>query len=88
MDKIHEVEYFRVEGDYFIFRLDSKDFRIPIKGLSKRLDNASDEERSSFRISPSGYGIHWYLIDEDLSFNGLIRSLEAGADFVTDRQTD
>ncbi|MFI5222153.1 MAG: DUF2442 domain-containing protein, partial [Bacteroidia bacterium] len=30
-------------------------------------------ERGNFEISPSGYGIHWSLIDEDLSINGLIK---------------
>jgi len=26
-----------------------------------------------YRISPSGYGIHWYAIDEDLTTKGLIQ---------------
>ncbi len=30
-------------------------------------------ERAMYRISPSGYGIHWPLIDEDLSINGILR---------------
>ena len=30
----------------------------------------------AFKVSPSGYGIHWPLIDEDLSFNGLIKIAE------------
>ena len=34
--------------------------------------NTSDEERNTYEISPSGYGIHWSLIDEDLSIDGLL----------------
>ena len=29
------------------------------------------EEKNQFEIAPSGYGIHWPLIDEDLSIDGL-----------------
>jgi hypothetical protein len=28
--------------------------------------------RENFEISPSGYGIHWPDVDEDLSIDGLI----------------
>ena len=30
-------------------------------------------EEVEFEISPSGYGIHWPLIDEHLSVEGLLR---------------
>jgi hypothetical protein len=40
--------------------------------ISKRLAEASIEEREKYEISPAGYGIHWPLIDEDLSVDGLI----------------
>jgi hypothetical protein len=43
-----------------------------LERISKRLFNASQLEREKFEISPSGYGIHWPLIDEDLSVDGLI----------------
>jgi hypothetical protein len=36
------------------------------------LANASETERKKYEISPSGYGIHWPLIDEDLSIDGLL----------------
>ena len=34
---------------------------------------ATPEERTHFEITPSGYGIHWPEIDEDLSGSGLLR---------------
>jgi hypothetical protein len=34
--------------------------------------HASEIERTTFEISPSGYGIHWPLIDEDISIDGLL----------------
>jgi len=40
--------------------------------ISSRLLKASQTERLRFEVSPSGYGIHWPLIDEDLSIDGLL----------------
>ena len=43
-----------------------------LKDISLKLLNATKEERNQFEISPANYGIHWPLIDEDLSIKGLI----------------
>jgi hypothetical protein len=37
-----------------------------------RLMRATAEERASVRISPSGRGLHWEAIDEDISVEGLL----------------
>jgi hypothetical protein len=47
--------------------------RIPWEKCSKRLASATQQERLHAELSPGGYGIHWPLIDEDLSVNGLLR---------------
>jgi hypothetical protein len=41
--------------------------------VSKKLELATDIQRNLFTISPSGYGIHWPLLDEDLSVDFLIK---------------
>jgi hypothetical protein len=33
---------------------------------------AAPEERRRAELSPGGYGIHWPLLDEDLSIGGLV----------------
>ncbi len=33
---------------------------------------ANEQQKSHFEISPSGYGIHWPDIDEDLAIDSLI----------------
>jgi len=43
-----------------------------LKEISSRLLHASSEQRAKYEVSPSGYGIHWPLIDEDLSIDGLL----------------
>ena len=38
---------------------------------SEKLAQASAQDRWIFRLSPSGYGIHWHLLDEDLAVGPL-----------------
>jgi len=46
---------------------------IPWEKCSERLAHASQAERDRAELSPSGYGIHWPLIDEDLAVGPLVR---------------
>lgn len=46
---------------------------------SERLARASQNERSRAELSPSGYGIHWPLLDEDLAVGPLVRAGEWSA---------
>ena len=45
---------------------------IPWDQCSERLADASLAERTRAELSPSGYGIHWPLIDEDLAVGPLV----------------
>jgi hypothetical protein len=40
---------------------------------TKRLANASDDELKEYRLVANGRGIHFPLIDEDISVEGIIR---------------
>ncbi len=59
--------------DLLILLTDEGEFQFEIKNISQALLKASEIERNTFSISPSGYGIHWPLIDEDLSLSGLMK---------------
>lgn len=37
-----------------------------------RLLRATPEQRAAVRISPSGRGLHWEALDEDISVDGLL----------------
>ena len=52
--------------------LESGFVSIPWEKCSERLARASQVERSRAELSPSGYGIHWPLIDEDLAVGPLL----------------
>jgi hypothetical protein len=45
---------------------------IPWEKCSERVARASLVERSRAELTPSGYGIHWPLIDEDLAVGPLL----------------
>ena len=42
-----------------------------------RLLNATTAQRTNWKISGGGYGIHWPDLDEDLSTEGLLRGAPA-----------
>ena len=69
----HKIETIRFNQDFIILNIDGNELTIPLDKLSSRLKFATEIERSMYKISPSGYGIHWPLIDEDLSIDGILR---------------
>jgi hypothetical protein len=62
------------DGGTLILRVDGKIYRVATAAVFERLAKAASAARQSFRVSPSGYGIHWPELDEDLSVDGLIRA--------------
>jgi len=74
--KVLNISSVQFEGEFMIIQSGTQTYKWKITEISKKLAMASDEERNNFQISPSGYGIHWPLIDEDLSMNGLLYNRE------------
>ncbi|MGB0454542.1 MAG: DUF2442 domain-containing protein [Bacteriovoracaceae bacterium] len=50
---------------------DGREVSVPISWFPK-LVNASNEDLHNFEISPSGYGVHWPSLDEDISVKTFI----------------
>lgn len=76
MEKAYNISNISFEDNYLILRVDDQVFRLKLEDISEKLARATERERAEFRITPSGYGIHWNLLDEDLSINGLLKSIE------------
>jgi hypothetical protein len=74
MKKYHNVTNLRFEKHYLLVRVDGKDYRIDLRQHSKRLASAEERTKMNFEVSPSGYGIHWPELDEDLSIDRMIKS--------------
>ncbi len=65
------IREIRFEGDMIIIQGEKKSIKTAISDISKKLMQANSIERNTYQISPSGLGVHWPLIDEDLSFPNL-----------------
>jgi hypothetical protein len=59
-------------GQDLVLHADGREYQVAVSTVSQRLLQASDQARRFYRVSPSGYGIHWPEVDEDLSVDGLI----------------
>jgi hypothetical protein len=72
MKPYHHVTGLHFEGNVMILTIDGQEKRFQVSDISPALRHASEQERNLFEIAPSGYGIHWPLLDEDLSIDGLL----------------
>ena len=77
MNKHHDLSDLKFEDEFLVIAIDGETKRFQLKKISPVLEKASDEERNNFEISPSGYGIHWPLLDEDISIDGLLGIVHA-----------
>lgn len=73
MKKLHEIAQVTFSDTRMFMMVDGKRYSWEIKAISDRLAHARDFERERYELSPSGYGIHWPLVDEDLSVDGLLK---------------
>jgi hypothetical protein len=77
MKKHHDIQNLKFDRDLFILTIDGDEKTFQLNEVSPVLAKASEKERNTFEISPSGYGIHWPLLDEDISFDGLLGILHS-----------
>lgn len=73
MNKFHDVQQIDFDDRDLILRVDGQEYRLPLSAVSSKLAGGSDAERRIYQISPSGYGVRWPVIDEDLSIDGLLK---------------
>ena len=72
MKQHHDVADVHFEGDVLHVTIDGRARMFNIHEISQVLLNTPEKDRQMFEISPSGYGIHWPLLDEDISIDGLL----------------
>jgi hypothetical protein len=62
------------DKDNMNLKIDGEIISVQLDKISPKLKVADDFQRQFFKISPSGYGIHWPLLDEDISIEVLIKT--------------
>jgi hypothetical protein len=75
-EQVKDVRF--TEDTLAVDLLDGRTIIVPLVWYPKLLD-ASADQRSNWRISGAGYGIHWPDLDEDLSTEGLLRGAPAAS---------
>ena len=79
MNNIYAIRHFTVTDDAINFTLGNAAICVPFERAgSKVLRFARAEQRQVFELDEDGLGVHWPLLDEDLSIAGLLRA--AGRD--------
>lgn len=76
MISTHNIQEITFEPNSIIIHIDGKEIKVSLDKVSQKLKTANNLERNLFKISPSGYGIHWPLIDEDLSVDAILKIWE------------
>ena len=69
----HRITAISFEHDSICLSIGGKTLVLPLEKVSKKLQAATETQRNFFEISPSGYGIHWPLLDEDLGVDALVK---------------
>ncbi|MBA3664642.1 MAG: DUF2442 domain-containing protein [Bacteroidetes bacterium] len=74
MVSTHTIQDISFDKDSISLKIDGKLIKIALDEISSKLKAANDFQRQFFKVSPSGYGIHWPLIDEDLSVEAMLKT--------------
>lgn len=77
MEKLHIIEDIKFENQIICLKIDGNEYKYKINELSEKLFSATIEEKNDYCISPSGYGIHWTKIDEDISIEAMLKNKKA-----------
>ena len=70
----HNIQDISFDKETMSLKIDGKLIKVALDKISSKLKAANDFQRQFFKVSPSGYGIHWPLIDEDLSVDSLLKT--------------
>ena len=72
MGTYHKVDEIRVEAGILRLKIGDRVVEKTLSELSPLFASAKDSELACYQVSPSGYGIYWPLLDEDISIDGLL----------------
>lgn len=71
------LEQVQLFSPWLIIKANGKEYKFNIRDISPRLAIATEEELKDFEVTPSGYGIHWERVDEDISITSLLETQTA-----------
>lgn len=72
MTVYHTIEDIKIGEGKLSLVVDGQLIAKRLSDISPLLGSASEAALGNYEVSPAGYGIHWPLIDEDISIDGLL----------------
>ena len=72
MEKMPNIQSIIFKQNSMIIYINGIEHCFELDKVSSKLLNATSKERNEYQISPANYGIHWPLIDEDLSIKKIL----------------
>jgi hypothetical protein len=75
--RIHDVEAVSADDTFLHLTVDGQSYRVRWVDCSPILAAAPLFDKQAFEVSPSGYGISWLRLDEDLAIGPLLAHAEA-----------
>ena len=82
-ERVKDVHF--TEDTISVDLIDGRTIVVPLAWYPILLE-ATPEQRSNWKVSGAGYGLHWPDIDEDLSTEGLLRGAPAAPEPVPARK--
>lgn len=76
MSRIHDIQAVDADETHINLVIDDNAYRIRWEKCSPKLARASLAQRKRVDLAPSGYGIHWPELDEDLAITPLLKHAE------------
>ena len=73
-ERVKDVRF--TEDTISVDLMDGRSITVPLVWYP-RLLNASPEQLAQWEVCGGGYGIHWEVLDEDLSTEGMLRGAPA-----------
>jgi len=70
-ERVFATKIWFAEFKLYVMLADGREIAVPIDWFP-RLRDASDKDRSDWRLIGNGQGIHWTTIDEDISVSSLL----------------
>lgn len=72
MNLYHKIDEIKIENGVLSLRVDGQLIRRTLIEVSAVLAKANEKDIRCYEVSPSGYGIYWPLLDEDIAIDGLM----------------
>jgi len=72
-ENVFATKVWFADDKLYVLLADGREVGVPIDWFP-RLRDASESERNQWRFIGKGLGIHWELIDEDISVTGLLKT--------------